>query len=63
MIDMRKLSSIYKLGKTTFWHKVLPTVVRMTVGRMETGAPQGNRHGLEPKTDIPCSQAPQVGIS
>lgn len=36
----------------------LPIVVRMTVGRMETGAPQGNRHGLEPKTDIPCSQAP-----
>jgi hypothetical protein len=25
---------------------------------MKTGAPQGNRQGLEPKADIPCLQAP-----
>jgi len=30
----------------------------MAVGRMKTGAPQGNRQGLEPKADIPCLQAP-----
>ena len=49
---------LHILGKNNGWQKVLPTVVRLTVGRMGTGAPQENRHGLEPKTDIPCSQAP-----